>query len=267
MKAILPDGKPSHVDTLIFHKYTVGAMSLGYILQIADTFLLVSLPGGVVGILPLNEVSDTVYRMCNSSTSTTVKQKGSQLSKKPLTSDSSVPKLTDLISLSSPIKCYVREVDLGDTTTGKRKTIHLSMRSSYLNRGIALRHLSKGFQISGCISSKEDHGYIVFTGISGITCFLPFQTTKSQSKNKMNDVENMESEVVEKSNDNEFFIGQPVDCIVDGINEASRSVTLRANRKSVINVLTNTLIPFDSLLPGMKVLVTVDTVTQVRWNV
>ena len=63
----------------------------------------------------------------------------------------------------------------------------------------------------------------------------------------------------------DLTIGQPIECIVDNANETARSVTVRAQRKAVSEGITKgNLLPFNGLSPGMKFLVTIDKVVQVR---
>ena len=58
---------------------------------------------------------------------------------------------------------------------GDKKTLALSMRGSLLHKGLSMQHLVEGFPVSGCVSSKEDHGYIISGGISGVNFFLPYK--------------------------------------------------------------------------------------------
>lgn len=46
------------IETLTFNKYPVGAMALGVVLQVHDNNVIVSLPGGVTGVVYHSEVSD-----------------------------------------------------------------------------------------------------------------------------------------------------------------------------------------------------------------
>ena len=52
---------------------------------------------------------------------------------------------------------------------GKKNDIALSMRSSYVNRHLQMKNIGEGFTLSGCIASKEDHGYIISFGVDGGT--------------------------------------------------------------------------------------------------
>ncbi len=54
------------------------------------------------------------------------------------------------------VRVYV--LGQAERSDAQKKTISLSMRSSLVNKGLAMKHFSVGFPISGCVSSKEDHG-------------------------------------------------------------------------------------------------------------
>lgn len=61
------------------------------------------------------------------------------------------------------------------------------------------------------------------------------------------------------------FIGSPLDCLVDSVNESSRTVTLRAQRKSVAEALTRgNDLSFLALQPGMLVNAIVNKIASVR---
>ena len=53
------------IDTLINSKFTPGTLALGCILQILEEGVLVSLPGGITGIVIFEEISDQLYKQHN----------------------------------------------------------------------------------------------------------------------------------------------------------------------------------------------------------
>jgi rRNA biogenesis protein RRP5 len=74
--------------------------------------------------------------------------------------------------------CVIESTSL--SRSDDRKSLVLSMRSSLFNRHISFKHLTIDFPLYGCISSIEDHGYVVQVGITACTAFLPI---KEVSKN------------------------------------------------------------------------------------
>ena len=153
------------VDPLSFTKFSVGTLVMGYVLQFSTHFAVISLPGGLTGVVPLEEVSDTMHQLCAAASA----QRKSHSSTG--SSSSSLPALSDVLSLMQPVRCYVKEVLISQpkATSGgadggnkrTKKSLVLSLRSSLVNRGLALKHLTQGLPLSGCISSIEDHGYVV----------------------------------------------------------------------------------------------------------
>lgn len=258
------NNKALKIDNVSFTKYTPGTLAMGYILQIMDAFIVVSLPGGVTGTVSITELSDTMHRLSTELTGIIKVKKQSRNAVQI-----GLPKITTIVSAMQPVRCYVLDVNPG--ADKKKKSLVLSMRSSLVNRGLAMKHMAPGFPISGCISSKEDHGYIVSGGVSGVNFFLPFKAvplalligydatavaagTGSNGSNS--------GTLIPTAAD--LSIGQPIECVIEAVNEAARSVTLRAQRKATAETITKgILLPFNALCPGMKFHVVVEKVAQV----
>lgn len=51
--------------------------------------------------------------------------------------------------------------------------IELSLRASVVNKGLSLSQLAAGCGVYGSVASAEDHGYVVWLGLEGLTAFLP----------------------------------------------------------------------------------------------
>jgi rRNA biogenesis protein RRP5 len=260
MTRLSGNSKALKIDNISFTKYTPGTLALGYILQIMDTFIVVSLPGGVTGTVAYSEISDTLHRLnaeINNSAAGKKQAKG--------VINAGLPGIKSLVSLMQPVRCYVVEViEKGES---KKKSLVLSMRSGLVNRGLAMKHMMPGFPISGCISSKEDHGYIVSAGVSATTFFLPFKAVPAAlSLIPASNVTSTDSNssIVVPVVGADLPMGQPIECVVEAVNEAARSVTLRAQRKATAESITRgPLLPFNALCPGMKFHVTVDKIAQV----
>ena len=255
------NNKALKIDNVSFGKYTPGTLALGYILQVKDNFVIISLPGGVTGTVDIAELSDSMYRL---SAELSGSLKGKKQSRD--IANSALPKINTIVSTMQPVRCYV--LDLIQKADNQKKSLILSMRSSLVNRGLAMKHLSPGFPISGCISSKEDHGYVVSGGISGVSFFLPFKSVPLALLVGYEAIVGAANTAGESSKSiptaADLPIGQPIECVVEAINEAARSITLRAQRKATAETITRgILLPFNALCPGMKFHVTVEKVAQV----
>jgi rRNA biogenesis protein RRP5 len=95
-----------------------------------------------------------------------------------------LPSIRDVLHLHQPVCCYILEQTDRENHTNK-KNLALSMRASLVQRGLTLHHLLPGFPLLGCISSREDHGYVVSAGISGVNFFLPFKALPSANNDQL----------------------------------------------------------------------------------
>lgn len=108
-----------------------------------------------------------------------------------------------------------------------------------------MQHLMPGFPMLGCVASKEDHGYLISTGMSGVIFFLPFKA------------------VPEVLGGRDIPVGRPIDCVVESVNESARSVTLRAHVKAVSEATARgSQLSFLALRAGMLVNAIVEKVVQ-----
>lgn len=256
------NSKTLKIDNVSFGKYTTGTLALGFILQIMDNFLVISLPGGITGTVSISEISDSLYRLSAESANEGKKSKNVQL-KGSL--QIGLPDIKTLVSPMQPVRCYV--INVIEKSESKKKSLVLSMRSALVNRGLALKHLLPGFPISGCVSSKEDHGYVISGGVSGVTFFLPFKAVPAALALVVTETAKGTSNSVDAPTGENLPIGQPVECVVEAVNEAARSVSLRAQRKATAETVTRgPLLPFNALCPGMKFGVVVEKIAQVFIN-
>ena len=52
-----------HINALSYGQYQPGAIVLGYVLHIHHESVTMSLPGGLTGIVPIEEISDTMHKL------------------------------------------------------------------------------------------------------------------------------------------------------------------------------------------------------------
>jgi hypothetical protein len=123
------------IDTVSAASYVPGCLVFGYVLQVLPQHILVSLPGGVTGIVPETEILD---RDIDADTSSS--------------SDTPSPQRTSRVDVNDPLLCFV----IGKSATDKQ--LRLSIRNSVVNRGINFKNLSVGLFLQGTVVSKEDHG-------------------------------------------------------------------------------------------------------------
>ena len=157
----------THIDNISFGKYQMGCLALGYVLNISGQRATVSLPGGVLGSIEIEEVSDVLFREVAS----LKEEGGASMNAKKIAKSIDIKKY---LTEHQMVRVFVLAVEEG-AGNGNKKKLALSLRSSYVNKAISLKHLEPGFALSGCVASKEDHGYIISAGIVGANLFLPFK--------------------------------------------------------------------------------------------
>jgi len=139
------DSKTLKIDPVTFNKLNTGTLVIGYVLQVTSDRVVVSLPGSSIGMVAHHEISDVLYKM-----------------KMNRSSNRDQVKLPDASLLLTPlqfVRCYVLDqVSKDESNANSKKIIRLSMRASLINRGLAMKHVSVGFPLYGCVASKEDHG-------------------------------------------------------------------------------------------------------------
>jgi ribosomal protein S1 len=246
------DNKVMHIDSLSFRKYAVGATVLGYVLHMADDHITVSLPGGLTGSVAYSEISDTIHKLHMKHTSESSSRFGNNNKRKMEDMEATMTPLKQLIHLHQPVVCTVLEKpqDVGNgkhpahnnkgaaASKKQHKTLKLSMRASLMQRGTSFRHLTQGMFVYGCIQSVEDHGYVVTTGIADTVCFM---RTKHAYNYAADSTESL-------------AVGTPVACIVEDLNEATKTVNLRAQLKQLMEGITRgSALAFKCINPGMLV--------------
>ena len=125
----------------------------------------------------------------------------------------------------------------GESSTSQHKSLQLSMRSSLIHRGTNFKHLSMGMPLWVSVASVEDHGYILDCGINDAVCFLPNKKSASSGLAHHN-----------------FVAGQPLYCVIDSLNDVSKTITVKIGKKAFVDSITRgTQIAFKCLCPGMQV--------------
>lgn len=199
---------------------------LGVVCKIREMDLRINLPDRLTGSLAITEVSAVV---------------SSQL-KAYINTNQDFPLLNDMFCIGQFVKVVVIDLE----KTNEYKKIVLSMRPEKFNKGLSFNAVGEGSVIYGSVKSKEDKGYIVDLGMSGHSGFLPFSKVSSHLK--------------EKKTENEFFLGQPINCVVS--SKTGRTLLLNHEQKLVCKSVTkyHPKITFDSLKAGLLVEATINKI-------
>ncbi|NXA52839.1 RRP5 protein, partial [Nothocercus julius] len=198
---------------------------LGCVKEVNDFELVISLPNGLCGFVPVTQISDAYSKMLSE-----------QVAEGELQED--LNSLSDMYSPGTLVRCIVTSVE---KSADGRRSIRLSTNPKKVNKGLTAAALTAGMLLSGTVSSVEDHGYLIDVGVRGTNAFLPRQKAQNYIK------------LAKKGPD--LKIGQNLNCLIVEVKNEGRIVRLSIDRSEVAASLATerqnwTL---SNLLPGLVV--------------
>lgn len=138
---------------------------LGRIYTSTEYDITVSLPGRLSGQVLATYISDTYTNLLEKVIETT----DNELTEyKPL---------NELFKRGDYVVCYVKGVNPDD-----KNSVKLSLESGLINQNLDPGSLAKGSKIVCSVSSVEDHGYVVDTGIKTLRGFLAHEDVAENAK-------------------------------------------------------------------------------------
>uniref|UniRef100_A0A2C9LK25 S1 motif domain-containing protein n=1 Tax=Biomphalaria glabrata TaxID=6526 RepID=A0A2C9LK25_BIOGL len=144
---------------------STGLRVLGCVRQVFDHSIYVSLPGNVVGTLPITELSECYTHL----------NKLVDCEEKYLSEDIRSP--DELLKPGMLIPVHIERIDEKQDQNAKK--IILSNNPCKLNSTLSVKSLADGMLLFGSVSSVEDHGYSVDLGIKGLKAFLPSKNAEA----------------------------------------------------------------------------------------
>ncbi|KAM6347615.1 protein RRP5 homolog isoform 4-T4 [Alca torda] len=214
-----------NIEPLTVEAICEGMLLLGCIKEVSDYELVVSLPNGLSGFVPVTQISDAYSKMLSK-----------QVAQGELLED--LNSLPDMYSPGTLVRCIVTSVE---KSADGHRSIKLSLDPRKVNKGLNASALASGMLLSGFVSSVEDHGYLIDIGVSGTHAFLPRQKAQNYIK------------AVKRGPD--LKIGQNLNCVIMEVKNGGRVVRLSIDRSEVAASLATerqnwTL---SNLLPGLVV--------------
>ncbi|KAJ1996389.1 rRNA biogenesis protein rrp5 [Coemansia spiralis] len=254
---LLDESRLGRVETLSFKKLTKGALVLGCISAIQELELRVSLPNGIVGVVPITSISPEM---------TAFVEKAAEESENSDEDNDNVMDIDnqnkdDPLDLSTRffvgqfVKCVISELG-GDQAAASAKQknkgksasrIELTLIPEEVNSRIDPDDICEGLIITASIKSVEDRGYVLNTGISGekIATFLPSDAAQPWLERWMPNAE-------------ELKVGQLIEAAVTGVSEDRRSIRVTIDPKIVSQcVVKETFKTMASIQPGQLVSATI----------
>ncbi|XP_072335851.1 protein RRP5 homolog isoform X2 [Scyliorhinus torazame] len=165
--AVLQTKESIGAEILSFKKLKVGTLLLGCVKEVTDYELVVGLPHGLTGYVSLTNI-------CDAYTKSLREQINEELAE-------DLTALSDLYSAGMIVRCTVSEL-------GKTKASHHSLKLSInpkdVNKALSAGALRAGMLLSGCVSSVEDHGYLVDIGVKATKAFLSQEKAQEYIKRR-----------------------------------------------------------------------------------
>lgn len=215
---------PSKVDFLKSSAMDSNTYLLGYVKEINDLYISVSLPHNFKGHLKITQITDTLLDRLEN-----------EFGEEEENDD--IPDLEQFLSVGQMVPCCV----LDHERKGNSHIVQVTTRESYVNSHLTFRSLKKGMSVYGSIKSIEDHGYIVSLGIKNCKAFLPKNTEDEESP---------------------LRVGAPMHFIITSVNQESKTVFLNEDSDKISNYVTksSSVVDLNSLGIGMLVKAKVDKV-------
>ncbi|KAL4342371.1 hypothetical protein GQ457_08G016920 [Hibiscus cannabinus] len=206
---------PRYSNKITLKNISPGMKLWGVVAEVNVKDLVISLPGGLRGLVRASDALD------------------SALSNEVESNEGDF--LKNLFYPGQLVSCIVLQLDDDKKETGKRK-IWLSLRLSLLHKGFTLDAVQEGMVLTGYVKSIEDHGYILHFGLSS---FMGFLSKDDHAESK----------------DNEVRTGQFLQGVIKRIDKTRKVVYLSSDPDTVSKCVTKDLkgISIDLLIPGMLV--------------
>ncbi|XP_051723103.1 protein RRP5 homolog [Ctenopharyngodon idella] len=206
------------VEILHLRNLNIGTLMLGCVKEVSEFEVVVGLPSGLVGYLPIYNICDSYTNMLNNR----------------LDSEDSLEAVVPLSELLTPgmlVRCVVSSLD---SAKEGNVSLKVSINPKEVNKVLSSGTLKPGMTLSGCVESVEDHGYLVDIGISGTKAFLPKKSTASKQ---------------------DLNVGQYMSILIEEVKNDGRVVRLTQNPQALAKAVATiqhgwTL---DAILPGLLI--------------
>ncbi|KZT75076.1 hypothetical protein DAEQUDRAFT_807332 [Daedalea quercina L-15889] len=243
-------GETIRVEHLNYKRVVVGMKVLGQIVSIQPLALIISLPNQLFAHVPITEISSQLTAMLeamdedDAMSASDDDEDEAEGASKPR-----VPDLSQIFHIGQYIRAVVSAVHAPGTTdpTGLSRArdeiqkasrrVELSLIPSKVNERVPKADLRTGFTLTAVVRSREDHGYILDLGISGVSGFLSF---KDARKGPFDEPDSL-------------HIGRLLDVAVTKMSANGRICSLTADPTTYNTASLTEVTSVTSILPGTLV--------------
>ncbi|GMP96859.1 hypothetical protein CsSME_00045323 [Camellia sinensis var. sinensis] len=206
---------PRFANKITLKNISPGMKLWGVIAEVNEKDIVISLPGGLRGLVRASEAFDPI-------SDNKVK-------------DVETNFLSSIYHVGQLVSCIVLQLGDDKKEKGKRK-IWLSLRLALLHKTLTLDVIREGMVITAYVKSIEDHGYILHFGLPSFTGFMSKNSQAESREIRVN-------------------IGQLLQGVVKSVDKTRKVVYLSSDPDVVSKCVTKELkgISIDLLIPGMMV--------------
>ncbi|CAL5439115.1 unnamed protein product [Camellia sinensis] len=206
---------PRFANKITLKNISPGMKLWGVIAEVNEKDIVISLPGGLRGLVRASEAFDPI-------SDNKVK-------------DVETNFLSSIYHVGQLVSCIVLQLGDDKKEKGKRK-IWLSLRLALLHKTLTLDVIQEGMVITAYVKSIEDHDYILHFGLPSFTGFMSKNSQAESREIRVN-------------------IGQLLQGVVKSVNKTRKVVYLSSDADMVSKCVTKELkgISIDLLIPGMMV--------------
>ncbi|KAJ9650135.1 rRNA biogenesis protein rrp5 [Neophaeococcomyces mojaviensis] len=218
-----------HIESLSHKKLNEDSLLLGRITNVGSRDLTIALPNNLTGFVPLTNISKQFSAKLEKALQEDTDNEGSA------DEEDLGTELKNHFKTGQLIRVAVRESAESNTRKQEsRKRLDLSIEPTVTNSGLSRGVLAVGITIQVAVSSVEDHGLVVDTGLEdGTTGFVPRKALPATMQ--LSDVQ----------------VGSVFLCTITNVGSKGKAVQLSADPAA--QSLVKTASSIDAYLPGTLV--------------
>ncbi|OXU24575.1 hypothetical protein TSAR_003263 [Trichomalopsis sarcophagae] len=199
-----------------------GMVIVGRIFRVTDYHAFLSLPGQISAKLQATDISDSYTNSLKS------------IAKNEEISEEFKP-MSDLYKEGDYVVCYVKSFN------PNTKKVSVSLEPQLINQSLNPGTLVKRSKVVLSISSVEDHGYVLETGLKNFRAFLSIKDIADE--------------------ETKLFVGKQIICAVKDVKTAENTYTAKVSIKTKhLDTVETNITSLDSLIPTAQFPLTVKKV-------
>ena len=243
----------------------VGTKLFAVVKDVSSRGVVLSLPNGMIGHAAPTEISDvlTEHMMFSRPLPRHTPAAGGSVREKliPVEGEPLESAMQQCVRPGQLVRAVVLSVG---TRKGSRQ-IDVSLRPSLTNASVDARALVQGSLVFGCVRSREDHGWVVETGIQKATAFLPFKsedkTPKKKKKRSADEMTAQEQSTSGLAGEEDIQVGRLVWMVVDSADPKAGTIRVHTSSNAVATAKATAVgLTASGLQPGMRMKCLVESV-------